>query len=80
MYIPEGHYIMIMPIDNIMGIDVIGGILDSKTLHQINQSLGMSIGVRPRRSIKIRRHQPIARIILLHPDSLQVVSQQHETN
>lgn len=79
MYIPDGHYIMIMPIDNIIEIDVIGGVLDSKTLHQMNQSLGMSIGIRPRRSIEIRRHQPIARIILLHPDSLQAVSR-YETN
>jgi len=70
--IPNNYHIMVMPLDDLMDINIISGILSSNIVEQINRDSGMSIAIKPQRNIFIKRGQAIARIILLHSDSLAI--------
>jgi hypothetical protein len=44
-------------------------VLDEKTVRRLNATHGMSIAIRPRREVWVRRGDPIARLVLLHADT-----------
>lgn len=75
VHIPEGYYLLTLPLSRRpKGLEVPMGIFDSKTLEKVNNGPGMSIAARPRRSVRIRRRQPIARIVLIHADSIKATA------
>jgi hypothetical protein len=53
-------------------LEVPVGVMDSKALGRLNQTLGMAIAVRPRGPVSIVRRQPVARMVLLHADSVRM--------
>lgn len=69
--IPDDAFLLVMPAHEARGLDVPLGILDAKTVRRLNATHGISIAVRPRRAVPIQRGQPIARLVLLHADSLR---------
>lgn len=69
--IPVGYYLMTIPFDTNAGIEVFSGVLDARTLKSMRDKLGFSIAVKPKVRCSLRRGDPIARVILLHPDSLR---------
>ncbi|MDB9338382.1 hypothetical protein [Nodularia spumigena] len=73
--IPTNYYIMIMPLDSFAEINIVPGILESNILERINHSSGISIAINPQKNIVVKRGQAIARVILLHADSLTAKTQ-----
>ncbi|MFG2732940.1 hypothetical protein [Streptomyces canus] len=69
--IPRGYFLLVMPLPEVIGIEVPVGILTSTVIARMGEDNGVSIAVRPTRTTTVRRGQPIARIVLLHADSLQ---------
>lgn len=68
--IPIGYFLLLLPYEPIRNLEVIMGVLDAKNLKRPGKS-GMSIAIRPTGPVTLKRGQPIARIILLHGDSLR---------
>lgn len=62
---------MVLGADGPGGLEVPTGILDHRTVQRLNAETGFSIAIKPRRSVQLRRGQPFAKILLLHPDSLR---------
>ena len=71
MRIPPQYFVMLMPYEQIPNLEVIVGLLDHKNLKRPGKS-GLSIAIRPTGPVQLTRGQPIARIILLHGDSLRI--------
>lgn len=72
MEFPESHYVMALPLDNApQGLEVPIGILDYRTVQRLNAETGFAIGIRPRQSVALRRGEPIAQLLLLHPDLIR---------
>ncbi|MEU4999364.1 hypothetical protein [Streptomyces sp. NPDC021622] len=69
--VPRGYFLLVLPLDSAEGLDVPVGILSSSITARMATEHGLSIAVRPTAQVSIRRGQPIARIVLLHADSLQ---------
>jgi hypothetical protein len=74
--IPIGYFLLVLGTEELPQLQVPVGILDSKALTRLNQTTGMAIAIRPRGPVEIARGQAIARMLLLHPDSLK--AQLHE--
>ena len=72
LHMPEDFYLLILPSPELPDLQVPPGVLDAATVRRLNNEHGVSIAVRPRASVKIKRRQPVARLILLHEDSLKV--------
>ncbi|MGW1027720.1 hypothetical protein ACWD4J_29155 [Streptomyces sp. NPDC002577] len=73
--VPRGYFLLVLPLENpIAGLEVPTGILSSTAITRMSSENGLSIAVRPTVPTVIRRGQEIARIVLLHADSLQVRS------
>jgi hypothetical protein len=71
--IPDGYYLLVLPDpETPPGLEVIMGVLDAKTLKKLNEKHGMALAVRPTQNVRLTRRQVIARIILLHADSLKL--------
>ncbi|MCP3760641.1 hypothetical protein [Streptomyces sp. TBY4] len=78
--IPRGHFLLVLPLEKpVAGLDVPTGILSSTATTRMSRENGLGIAVRPTEPVAIRRGQEIARIVLLHADSLQVQSLYEET-
>ncbi|MBT2411120.1 hypothetical protein J7I94_11175 [Streptomyces sp. ISL-12] len=68
----EPYFLMVLPLDPpLEGLDVPVGILGAKTVNAMTAGGGISIAVRPTRPLEVRRGQPVARLVLLHPDTLR---------
>ncbi len=65
--IPPTHAMLVMP-DPRAAVLALLGVLDAPTIERVGRLRGMSVAIRPRPA-SIRRGDPIARIVLLHPDS-----------
>ncbi|WP_437907618.1 hypothetical protein WME95_06860 [Sorangium sp. So ce327] len=72
--IPDDMFLLIMPGPDIPGLEVPLGVLDAKSIGRFNASHGVSIAVRPQREIAIRRGDPVARLVLLHAESVGATS------
>ncbi|MFJ4192244.1 hypothetical protein [Kitasatospora sp. NPDC089509] len=78
--VPRGHFLLVLPPERpVAGLDVPTGVLSSTAVTRMNRDNGLSIAVRPTAPLTLRRGQEIARIVLLHADSLQVRSLYAET-
>ncbi|MET7694377.1 hypothetical protein ABZT06_41650 [Streptomyces sp. NPDC005483] len=69
--VPRGYFLLVMPLPGLEGLEVPVGILTSTVIARMAQDNGVSIAVRPTDRAVVRRGQPLARIVLLHADSLQ---------
>ena len=69
--VPNEYFIFVMPyhLDG-KDFEIPLGVIPGKTLTSINQSCSFSITIKPLNKCTIRRNMPIARIILLHKDSI----------
>jgi hypothetical protein len=73
--IPRGHFLMILPLETpVLGLEIPTGILSSTAATRMSRETGLSVAARPTASVVVHRGQEIARMILLHADSLQVRS------
>lgn len=72
--IPLGSYLLLAPLPAQDDIEVTPGLLAAKTLKRLSADMGIAIVFRPKRALEIRRHQPIARLFLIHIDSLRAKS------
>ncbi|MDA5147331.1 hypothetical protein PEM37_38105 [Streptomyces sp. AD681] len=69
--VPRGYFLLILPLEGATGLEVPVGILSSSITARMAKEHGLSIAVKPTATTTVRRGQPIARIVLLHADSLQ---------
>ncbi|MFE5301825.1 hypothetical protein [Streptomyces sp. NPDC056632] len=67
---------MVMPLpDQAPGaLRVPQGVIPAKAVNSMASRGGMSIAVEPQRSVTAHRGQEVARIVLLHPDSLRAAA------
>ncbi|MEU2959007.1 hypothetical protein ACFWQ1_25305 [Streptomyces albidoflavus] len=73
--VPRGYFLLIVPSEQTpTGLEVPTGILSNTATSRMSQENGLSIAVRPTAPVAVRRDQEIARIVLLHADSLQARS------
>jgi hypothetical protein len=70
--IPPNYYVMILPYEYIPNLEVISGVLDSRSLLRPPGRISFSLAVRPTGPVSVKRGQPVARLILLHPDTFRV--------
>lgn len=70
--IPAGYFLLVFGMEELPDLEVPVGVMDSKALGRLNQTSGMAIAVRPRRPVSIARGQPVARMVLLHADSVKM--------
>ncbi|MEV8419104.1 hypothetical protein AB0P45_36920 [Streptomyces niveus] len=78
--IPEQHFLMVMPPDtgdDPGGLQVPLGVIAARTVNAMTGRGGMSIAVRPTRPVTVERGQSVARIVLLHTDSLRATTHTH---
>lgn len=66
--IPPTHALLVLP-EPASPVTALTGLLDAASLGRIGRQRGMSIAIHPRRAT-IQRGDPVARLVLLHPDSL----------
>jgi len=66
----DDHSVLVFPSDHHPELGVKVGVLTSASLQRL-EATGFSIAVSPNRRVPIRRGQEIARIVLLHPESLK---------
>ncbi|MEU2956990.1 hypothetical protein ABZ633_38775, partial [Streptomyces xanthochromogenes] len=74
--IPPGTFLMVMPppIPCAPGLGVPLGVIPAKAVNAMADRGGMSIAVQIDHPVSIHRGQEIARIVLLHPDSLRATA------
>lgn len=73
--IPEPYFLTVLPLDPpLPGLDIPLGIIGAKTVNAMEATGGISIAIRPTHPLTLHRHQPIARLVLLHPDSLRATA------
>ncbi|WP_405970086.1 hypothetical protein OG496_07265 [Streptomyces sp. NBC_00988] len=73
VHIPERYFLMVMGMA-FPGLDVPMGVIASKTVNAMADRGGFSIAVHPTRPLKVGRGDPVARVVLLHADSLRSAS------
>jgi hypothetical protein len=68
--IPERYFLMIIGA-GLAGLEIPLGVVAADTVNAMTARGGFSIAVHPAGVAHIQRGDPIARLVLLHPDSLQ---------
>jgi len=68
--IPDRYFLMVMGM-GIPGLDVPLGVIAAKTVNSMAERGGFSIAIQPTRRLSLRRGDPVARLVLLHADSLR---------
>ncbi|WP_158828117.1 hypothetical protein [Streptomyces sp. NRRL S-118] len=72
--IPQGYFLLVLPGETTMeGVEILTGVLSSSATDRMSEN-GVSLAMKPTTTVTIRRKQPIARIVLLHADSLRARS------
>jgi hypothetical protein len=73
--LPRGYFLLVTPLETTPeGLDIPTGVISSTVCGRMNHGNGFGIAVRPTQPVTITRGQHIARIVLLHADSLQASS------
>ncbi|MFD4246837.1 hypothetical protein ACFWP3_35400 [Streptomyces sp. NPDC058525] len=74
--IPPGTFLMVMPPPDGPpdGLTVPLGVIPAEAVNRMGERGGMTIAVRPHRDVTVHRGQDIARIVLLHSDSLRTIT------
>jgi hypothetical protein len=71
--IPDGYYLLVLPDpETPPGLEIIMGVLDAKALKRLHEKQGMALAVRLTQNVRLTRRQVVARVILLHADSLKM--------
>jgi hypothetical protein len=71
--IPPSYFLMLLPYEPIPNLEVISGVLDAKALlRPLGRRISFSLAVRPTGPVSLKRGQPVARLILLHPDTFKI--------
>ena len=65
----DSHSMLVMPSEGCPDLGVQVGVLTAGALQRMREH-GCSVPISPRRSVSVRRGDEIARIVVLHPDSL----------
>ncbi|GAA2507716.1 hypothetical protein [Winogradskya humida] len=68
--IPERYFVMVLGMAE-PGLTVPVGVIPARTANAMTSQGGFSIAIEPTRTVKLNRGDPVARIVLLHPESLQ---------
>lgn len=68
--IPERYFLLVVGI-GVEGLDVPAGVLPARTVNAMADRGGVSVAIRPTARVPLSRGAPFARLVLLHPDSLQ---------
>lgn len=68
--IPPRYFIMVMGLDA-AGLGVPVSVVAAKTANAMAERGGFSIAIQPTRRLVLKRGDPVARLVLLHTDSLQ---------
>ncbi|MGI5461066.1 hypothetical protein ACQEWB_49530 [Streptomyces sp. CA-249302] len=68
--IPERYFLMVMDVA-VPGLEVPLGVIPARAANGMAERGGFSVAVRPTRPVSLRRGDPIARLVLLHADSLR---------
>ncbi|MFJ6438580.1 hypothetical protein [Streptomyces sp. NPDC091416] len=71
--IPEQTFLMVMPLA-LAGLEVPLGVISAKTVNAMTARGGMSIAVRPACPVTLHRGQAVARLVLLHADTLRATA------
>lgn len=74
----EPHAVMVFPSEQRPDLRVQVGILTPATMHRLS-AVGLSIAISPKSVISINRGDEIARVALVHPDSLQARAEEQES-
>ncbi|MDW5327145.1 hypothetical protein [Plantactinospora sp. KLBMP9567] len=69
--IPRGYFLLVLPPDTETGIQVPVGILSSTVCDKMVVAGTAAIAIRPTEAMTVHRGQEIARLVLLHADSLR---------
>jgi hypothetical protein len=73
--IPRGYFLLVLPSEQgPEGLEIPTGILSSTVATRMGKASGGGIAVRPGAPVSLRRGQEIARLVLLHADSLQAAT------
>ncbi|MGW0409801.1 hypothetical protein ACWDZX_00555 [Streptomyces collinus] len=73
--IPRGYFLLVAPLQTgPEGLEIPTGILSNTMCGRMSNGQGFGIAVRPTQPVTITRGQHVARLILLHADSLQATS------
>ncbi|MBZ6107390.1 hypothetical protein ACF1HU_33185 [Streptomyces olivaceus] len=73
--VAEPYFVLVLPLDPpLHGLEVPVGVLRAKTVNAMTGGGGISIAVRPTRPLTVRRGQPVARLLLLHPDTVRATA------
>ncbi|MFF4323854.1 hypothetical protein [Streptomyces sp. NPDC001568] len=74
--LPPGTFLMVMPPPNgpPHGLTIPLGVIPAKAVNAMAGRGGMSIAIRPDQDVTVHRGQDIARLVLLHPDSLRATA------
>ncbi|MGW6875902.1 hypothetical protein [Streptomyces xanthophaeus] len=74
--LPPGTFLMVIPPPDgpPPGLTVPYGVIPAKAVNAMRERGGMSIAVRPDREVTVHRGQDVARIVLLHSDSLRATT------
>jgi hypothetical protein len=69
--IPRGYFLLVLPSGTEAGLEVPSGILSTTVCDKMAAAGTAAIAVRPTRATTVRRGQEIARLVLLHADSIR---------
>lgn len=79
--IPRGYFLLVMPSDaGPAGLEIPTGVLSNTVTTRMSAEAGASLAIRPTSTIPVKRGQEIARIVLLHADSLQAAAAYPESD
>lgn len=79
--IPRGYFFLILPGSQFGPLEVPIGVMSSTVVSRLTAQGGMSLAVRPPAApVRVTRGEEIARIIVLHADSLQAAAEYEMTS
>ncbi|HEU4965260.1 MAG TPA: hypothetical protein VFV52_15635 [Bacilli bacterium] len=70
--IPEDYVLLIQPMEGEQNYIVHPGLLFAKSLGKFNQGLGLGIAFEPIRQHKIRKGEPLAKLLVFHKSALEL--------
>jgi len=69
--IPENYFALVIPHEQQQRLVVPYGVLPSNTLNKVSEKAGFTLAVSPVVPLHVKRGEPIARLIVLPPDSMR---------
>ncbi|MGW4412421.1 hypothetical protein ACWEJ6_51095 [Nonomuraea sp. NPDC004702] len=74
--IPPEMFLLVTGLDAPSGLEIPTGVLAARHVNATSGRQGMSLAVRPHRDTVLTRGAPLARIVLLHRDSLRAAAEE----